>query len=82
MTGAERGHLCPRVEYEMTRGNGCPRSDMKLSPTEIFRGKKIFFIGGTGWSGDTLVPNECPFGGRKNISPEEPAMGTRVSPLR
>jgi hypothetical protein len=42
---------------------------MKLSPTEIFKGKKIFFIGGTGfvgkvtlsmmlqnWSGDTLVP--------------------------
>ena len=28
---------------------------MKLSPTEIFKGQKIFFIGGTVWSADTLV---------------------------
>jgi len=28
---------------------------MKLSPTETFKGKKIFFIGGTGWSADTSV---------------------------
>jgi hypothetical protein len=45
---------------------------MKLSPTEIFKGKKIFFIGGTGFVGkvtlsmplhgrnaDTLVRTEC-----------------------
>ncbi|MGB7070691.1 MAG: hypothetical protein WBD22_14455 [Pyrinomonadaceae bacterium] len=45
---------------------------MKLSPTEIFKGKKIFFIGGTGfvgevtpsmllqcWNADALVRNEC-----------------------
>ncbi len=28
---------------------------MKLSPTEALKGKKIFFIGGTDWSADTLV---------------------------
>jgi hypothetical protein len=45
---------------------------MKLSPTEMFKGKKIFFIGGTGfvgkvtlsmllhnWNADTPVRNEC-----------------------
>jgi hypothetical protein len=28
---------------------------MKLSPTQIFEGKKIFFIGGRARSADTLV---------------------------
>jgi len=32
---------------------------MKLSPTEIFKGKKIFFIGGTGRSADTLVRTDA-----------------------
>jgi hypothetical protein len=48
---------------------------MKLSPIEIFKGKKIFFIGGTGfvgkvtlsmllhyWNADASVRNECRFG--------------------
>ena len=28
---------------------------MKLSPTEIFKGKKIFFIGGTGFVGKVTL---------------------------
>ena len=28
---------------------------MKLSPTEIFNGKKIFFIGGTGFVGKVTL---------------------------
>ncbi len=31
------------------------RDEMKLSPTEIFKGKKIFFIGGTGFVGKVTL---------------------------
>jgi hypothetical protein len=31
------------------------RKKMKLSPTEIFKGKKIFFIGGTGFVGKVML---------------------------
>src|SRR5437867_4939262 len=35
----------------MRTGVSALRFKMKLSPTEIFKGKKIFFIGGTGFVG-------------------------------
>src|SRR5215212_1354736 len=33
----------------------CERNEMKLSPTEIFKGKKIFMIGGTGFVGKVTL---------------------------
>lgn len=35
--------------------NNVPSDVMKLSPTEIFKGKKIFFIAGTGFVGKVTL---------------------------
>jgi len=42
------------MDLEMTRTMD-PVLQMKLSPTEIFKGKKIFFIGGTGFVGKVTL---------------------------
>jgi hypothetical protein len=54
----------------------CPKNLLRLAADHRGQARRIQ----SNWSGDTLVPMSAKH--EKEVSPEEQAMGTRVSPLR